>query len=135
MKVLIGKHLLEELRIQSDTSMGDEPHHIDVRKRVNDNPYDQRAQQVEVSGHLVETVFDIENYVYGDPLSRVDRKLWKDVKQFYVDVGYVRVADPNKYSNVNGREVNEVQDRTFTHKGIHYIGGNYHRFARENFND
>jgi len=134
MKVLIGKHLLSELRWAA--SMGDEPHHIDVHKRVNKNPRDQQAHQVEVSGHLVETVFDIEQNSCD---RQVERKLWNDIKQFYMDVGYVRVADPNKYWYVNGREINEVQDRSFTHKSIHYIGGNYgkfvERFARENPND
>tara|TARA_R110000803_G_scaffold27804_1_gene64678 strand:+ start:315 stop:707 length:393 start_codon:yes stop_codon:yes gene_type:complete len=124
MRVLIGKYLLEELRFQSDPiGMGEEAHHVEVYNLVTKNP----NEPIEVSRNLVETVFGLED-LFGEPLSKVDPKLWKDVKQFYIDIGVVRVADPTVViiELIKGkvRERNEVTNRCFTKGGIHYIYDN-----------
>lgn len=124
MRVLIGKYLLEELRFQSDPiGMGEDDHYVEVYNLVTNNP----NEPIEVSRNLVETVQGLEE-LFGDPLSKVDPKLWKDVKQFYIDIGVVRVADPTvtiiEFRKGKARERNEVTCRCFTQGGIHYIYDN-----------
>lgn len=91
MKLLIGKDVLEE--IANVTAYDDEPYQQALYDLVTTNI----DQPIEVTKELYFEILDIEEK-FGDPLSKVSPKMWKQLKQFAVDMGVVRLHDPEHFA-------------------------------------
>jgi hypothetical protein len=82
-KVLIGDELREEVKFCLEGYEDHGNHLYQLLASTNANiPLD-------VTSELYHEIIELEDR-YGEPMSKINPKIWKQMKQFYLDVGVAR---------------------------------------------